>query len=177
MELKKLSWLHRYQYDLLPKEYKELKNEYNSLTTSLSKKIKRYDKIKNEIEVLINDIRIESKNHNQLHKELEFINKSYKPKSYLQTYSKNDKGEYLQLIVKYLNTTKTIYLGSKIKVISKFGRYIDNLSEKNYEYKIGVFLSSFITKHFIKFDNPKHFLSLTFKMKNIIEILELEDNS
>ena len=90
MELKKLSWLHRYQYDLLPKEYKELKNEYNSLTTSLSKKIKRYDKIKNEIEVLRNDIRIESKNHNQLHKELEFINVTKKEISNNTAFKKID---------------------------------------------------------------------------------------
>jgi predicted RNase H-like nuclease (RuvC/YqgF family) len=177
MELKKLSWLHRYQYDLLPKEYKELKNEYNSLTTSLSKKIKRYDKIKNEIEVLRNNIRIGSKKHNQLYNKLEFINKSYTPKSYTQCYSKNGKGEYLQIIVKYLSNTKTIYLGSKMKVIIKLDKYINNLNEKNFEYKIGNFLSPIINKHFIKFSNPKKFQNTTYTFKDIIEVLELEDNS
>ena len=142
MEIKRLSWLHNHQYDSLPKNYKEKKKEFNSLTTLLNRKVKRLNKIKDEIEVLRNDIRINSKKHNQLYNELEFINKSYTPKSYLQSYSKNGKGEYLQIIVKYLNTTKTIYLGSKIKVISKLGKYIDNLSEKNFKYKIGVFFIS-----------------------------------
>ena len=177
MEIKKLSWLHRYQYDLLPKYYKDKKNEFNSLTTSLNRKIKRLDKIKEEIELLRSDIRIENKQHNQLYNELEFLSKKYNPKSYLQNYSKNGKGEYLQLIVKYLNTTKTIYLGSKPKVIEKLSKYIKNLNETNYSFKISSLLSPLLLNHFISFHNPKEFLSLTYKFKDIIEKLELEKNS
>ena len=177
MEIKKLSWLHRYQYDLLPKYYKDKKNEFNSLTTSLNRKIKRLDKIKEEIELLRSDIRIENKQHNQLYNELEFLSKKYTPKSYLQNYSKNGKGEYLQLIVKYLNTTKTIYLGSKPKVIEKLSKYIKNLNETNYSFKISSLLSPLFLNHFISFHNPKEFLSLTYKFKDIIEKLELEKNS
>ena len=73
MEIKKLSWLHRYQYDLLPNYYKDKKNEFNSLTTSLNRKVRRLDKIKEEIEVLKNDIKIESKQHNQLYNELTLL--------------------------------------------------------------------------------------------------------
>ncbi len=177
MELKKLSWLYRSQYDLLPKEYKEMKKEFNTLTTSLNRKGRRLNKIIDEIEVLRNEIRIGSKNHNQLYNKLEFINKSYTPKTYTQSYSKNGKGEYLQIIVKYLGNTKTIYLGSKMKVIIKLGKYISNLSEKNFEYKIGNFLSPIINKHFIKFNNPKEFQNLKYTFKDIIEVLELDDNS
>ena len=72
MELKKLSWLYRSQYDLLPKEYKEMKKEFNTLTTSLNRKGRRLNKIIDEIEVLRNEIRIGSKNHNQLYNKLEF---------------------------------------------------------------------------------------------------------
>ena len=175
MEIKRLSWLHDYQYKSLPKEYQKLKNEFNTLNTSLKKKIRRLDKIEEEIKVLKSDIKIESQRHNQLYSQLEFINKKYTPKSYLQTYSKNGKGEYLQVIVKYLNHPKTIYLGSKVKVINSLSNYIPNLNEKNYSFKIGNLLSPIIMEHFIKLDNPKQFLSLTYKMKDILEILEKEN--
>ena len=176
MVLKKLSWLHDYQYESLPNEYKGLKNEFNSLTTSLNRKSRRLSKIIDEVGVLKNEIRVESKRHNQLHSQLEFTNKSYTPKSYLQTYSKNGRGEYLQLIVKYLNTTKTIYLGSKPKVIIGLDKYINNLNDKNYCFKVGSLLSPLIMKHFIKFNNPKEFLGSTYKMKDILEVLEKERN-
>ena len=175
MEIKRLSWLHDYQYESLPKEYQELKKEFNTLNTSLKKKSRRLDKIKEEIKELKSNIKIESQRHNQLYLELEFINKTYTPKSYLQVYSKNGKGEYLQVIVKYLNTTKTIYLGSKVKVINSLSNYIPNLNEKNYVFKIGNFLSPLISKHFIKLNNPKEFLSFTYKMKDILEVLEKEN--
>ena len=53
----------------------------------------------------------------------------------------------------------------------------NNLNEKNFEYKIGNFLSPIINKHFIKFSNPKKFQNTTYTFKDIIEVLELEDNS
>ena len=78
-------------------------------------------------------------------------------------------------MVKYLNTSKTIYLGSKLKVINSLSNYIPNLNEKNYVFKIGNFLSPLISKHFIKLNNPKEFLSFTYKMKDILEVLEKEN--
>ncbi len=174
MVLQKLSWLHDYQYELLPNEYKGLKNEFNSLTTSLNRKSRRLNKILNEISVLKNEIQIETKKHNKLYSQLEFINKTYSPKSYLITYSKNGRGEYLQLVVKYLNSTKTIYLGSKPKVITSLDKYVKNLNDMNYGFKICSFLSPLIMKHFIKFNNPKEFLGSTYKMKDILEVLESE---
>ena len=172
MEIKRLSWLHDYQYESLPKEYKDLKNEFNTLNTSLKRKSRRLDKIVEEMNGLKRDIKIEFQQHNQLHSRLQFINKKYTPKSYLQTYSKNGKGEYLQVIIKYLNTTKTIYLGSKKKVIDSLSNYIPNLNDKNYNLKIGDFISPVIMEHFIKLSNPKEFLSITYKMKDILEVLK-----
>ena len=57
MEIKKLSWLHRYQYDSLPNEYKELKNEFNTLNTLLKRKIKRKSKIETELDNLNGEIK------------------------------------------------------------------------------------------------------------------------
>ena len=66
MEIKKLSWLHRHQYDSLPNEYKELKKEFNTLNTSLSKKVKRKSKIEDELVELKYDIKELSITHNNL---------------------------------------------------------------------------------------------------------------
>ena len=132
MEIKKLSWLHREQYDSLPINYRDLKRQFNDSHTELKRKNKRYLKIKDEINELKNELRILSKQHNKLYNKLEFINKSYTLKSYLQSYSKNGKGEYLQIIVKYLN---------------------------------------------ISLKNPTEFLSKTYTMGNIMEVLENENDS
>ena len=171
MEIKKLSWLHRYQYDSLPKEYKGLKNEFNTINTQLNRMIKRKSKIENELVDLNNDIRISSKQHNELYKKLEFINKTYTASMYLTSYSKNGVGEYVQIIVKYLGQTKSIYLGSKIKILTSFNKHIPNLNEKNYQYKVGEYLKPIITQHFIKLSDPKSFLSNTFRLKDIINII------
>ena len=37
------------------------------------------------------------------------------------------------------------------------------------------FISPIIMKHFIKLNNPKEFLSITYKMKDILEVLEKEN--
>ncbi len=171
MEIKKLSWLHRYQYDSLPNEYKELKNEFNTLNTLLKRKIKRKSKIETELDNLNGEIKTHSKQHNELYYKLEFINKKYTPQSYLINYSKNNKGEYNQLIIKYLGTTKSIYLGTSTKIISIFKKHIPNLNENNYQFKIGVFLKPIISKHFIKLNDPKSFLRNTFRLKDIIELI------
>ena len=172
MELKRLSWLHSYQYNSLPSEYKVMKKDYNKIRSELLRKIKRLDKIKDEVKCLNDEIGILSQKHNKLFRELEFINKSYNPKIYLNTYSKIGKGEYCQLIIKSMNTTKTIYLGSKSKIIGSFYNYIPNLTINNYEYKVSEFLKPIITQHFIKLNNPKSFLSNTFRLKDIIELLD-----
>jgi|TARA_B110000444_G_C18792769_1_gene573284 hypothetical protein len=173
MEIKKLSWLHRHQYDSLPNEYKELKKEFNTLNTSLSKKVKRKSKIEDELVELKYDIKELSITHNNLFKKLEFINKTYTPQMYLTSYTKVEGGgEYCQMIIKYLSTTKSIYLGTPIKIIKTFHTHIDNLNDKNYQYKVSEFLKPIITQHFIKLNDPKLFLRNTFRLKDIIEILD-----
>ena len=177
MEIKKLSWLHREQYDSLPVDYRDLKRKFNDSHTELKRKNKRFLKIKDEINQLKNELRVLSRQHNKLYNKLEFINKSYTPKSYLQSYSKNGKGEYLQIIVKYLNTSKTIYLGTKSKILIKLDPYIENLNGNNYKFKIGNFLSPIILKSFINLKNPTEFLSKTYTMGNIMEVLDNKNDS
>ena len=53
-------------------------------------------------------------------------------------------------------------------------KYVKNLNDMNYGFKICSFLSPLIMKHFIKFNNPKEFLGSTFKMKDILDVLEKE---
>tara|TARA_R110000796_G_scaffold127343_2_gene242643 strand:- start:191 stop:715 length:525 start_codon:yes stop_codon:yes gene_type:complete len=174
MEIKKLSWLHRYQYDNLPNSYKELKKEFNTLNTLLNRKVKRSDKIKNEIVELRDEIRLLHTQHNSIFKKLEFINKNYTPNSYLTTYQKNNKGEYVQLIVKYLGETKSIYLGNKEKIIKTFEDYIPSLNEKNYKYKVGKYLEPIITTHFIQLNDPKSFLRNSYKLIDIVEVIKVK---
>ena len=173
MEIKKLSWLHRHQYDSLPNEYKELKKEFNTLNTSLSKKVKRKSKIEDELVELKDEIKEFSISHNYLFKKLEFINKKYTPQIYLTTYSKKEGGgEYCQMIIKYLGFIKNIYLGTPIKIIKTFHTHIENLNDKNYQYKVSEFLKPIISQHFIKINDPKYFLRNTFRLKDIIELLD-----
>ena len=125
---------------LLPSAYvnlgKRYSSNYDKINNSLSK-IKEARFLINELE---NNIDILSKENIKLYNQLKFIKKNYLPRIYLNMYIKNNNPvKYVNLIIKYFDYSRTIYLGKYLNIekflLNKgFNNSIKNFSSVLYNY-------------------------------------------
>ena len=126
MELKRLSWLHSYQYNSLPSEYKVMKKDYNKIRSELLRKIKRLDKIKDEVKCLNDEIGILSQKHNKLFRELDFINKLMILKNDTKKYNEMQNG-CKNLAIKFDRKLLSYKMLKIIKILTINTRNINNV--------------------------------------------------
>ena len=114
---------------LLPHPYANLGKRYSSNYDKINKSLSKIKEARFLITELENNIDILSKENINLYNQLKFIKKNYLPRIYLNIYIKNNKPvKYVNLIIKYFDCSRTIYLG-KYLVIEKF--LLDNSSKKS----------------------------------------------
>ena len=116
---------------LLPPAYVSLGKRYSSNFDKINRSLSKIKDAKILINKLENNIDILSKENIKLYNQLKFIKKNYLPRIYLNIYIKNNKPvKYVNLIIKYFDYSRTIYLG-KYQNIEKF--LLDNSSNNSYK--------------------------------------------
>ena len=105
---------------LLPISYTSLGKKYSSNYDKINKSLTKIKEAKFLINKLEDNIDILSKENIKLYNQLRFIKKNYLPRIYLNIYIKNNRPvKYVNLIIKYFDYSRTIYLG-KYQNIEKF---------------------------------------------------------
>ena len=159
---------------LLPPAYVSLGKRYSSNYDKINKSLSKIREAKFLINKLQNNIDILSKENINLYNQLKFIKKNYLPRIYLNIYIKNNKPvKYVNLIIKYFDYSRTIYLGKYLN-IEKFllekrsNKSIKNFSTVLYNYlKPVVFDKCKGLKNKSEFINLRLSSSILFSSKNI----------
>ena len=169
--MKKLDFIDRVDYNKLPTDVKNKRQLLTDLGKKLRKLDRTKDKLKLEIKTIQTEIKSFKKQYTKLYKELEHINKSFVPKCYVQSYTKNNNPTiFLNLIIKHTKTT-SVYLGKKVDVFNKLESHIDGkLTERNHQYKINSFFD-YKMSELVDYDDPNWMLKNTITFKNIISSL------
>jgi len=169
--MKKLDFIDRVDYNKLPSD---VKNKRQSLT-DLGKQLRKLDRTKDKLKLEIKTIQTETKSfkkqYTKLYKELEHINKSFVPKCYVQSYTKNNNPTiFLNLIIKHTKTT-SVYLGKKVDVFNKLEPHIGSkLTERNHQYKINMFFD-WKFKELVDYNDPNWLSEHSILFKDIMESL------
>ena len=102
---------------LLPSSYHDLGLKYSSnfdKINRLENKIARSKKLILELSKTLLNLNNENI---QLYNQLKFIKRNYVPSFYINVYTKNQKPtKYVNLIIKYFEFSKTVYLGKKLEL-------------------------------------------------------------
>ena len=102
---------------LLPTSYITLGKKYSSNYDKINKSLLKIKEAKFIINELENNIYNLSKENIKLYNQLKFIKKNYLPRIYLNIYIKNNRPvKYVNLIIKYFDYSRTIYLGKYLKI-------------------------------------------------------------
>ena len=176
---KRLSWLHRYQYDSLPQNHKNEVKEFRTNHTVVNKLSKRKIKILNELKEINSELTPLKKKQNELYHKVKFINKNFKPTTTITIYSKKNnkdelfKGEnrYVQCVVKIRGFSKTIYCGTVSKVKDHLSNMLNNDCSNLREVSVKIELKSIIDKvlpHFIKLEEIEEFTKVKIPIKEIV---------
>ena len=169
-----LDYISKNDYQSLPQQYKDKRQQLTDLGRTIDKLNRRKDKIKKELQTIYTSSKSLNKQYTQLYKELQFFNKQYTPKCYV-VIDKRYEDDYLNLVIKHTKTT-SIYLGRKDKVIKQLKPYIKTLTNTNYKTKLNDFLSKQIRK-LIDYDNPNFILEKSIYFKDILRMLEDDNKS
>ena len=155
--------------DNLPSSYKEVAINYSSNYNNIQKKVNEINKLKKRINSLNNDVEILLDATKTIYNQLKFIKKNYLPRIYVNSYTKNNKYQkYLNVVVNYFGTSKTIYLGKMESVLASFN--IDsNLSEKRLKQNLLSLISPIILKSCRDVKTKLDFLDLSIKSNTIID--------
>ena len=158
----------------LPISYVSLGKKYSSNYDKINRSLSKIKEAKFLINELENNIDILSKENIKLYNQLKFIKKNYLPRIYINIYIKNNKPEkYVNLIIKYFDYSRTIYLGKYLN-IEKF--LLDNSSSnsiKNFSTVLYNFLKPVVFDKCKGLKNKSEFINLNltssilFSSKNI----------
>ena len=158
----------------LPISYASLGKKYSSNYDKINRSLSKIKEAKYLINELENNIDILSKENIKLYNQLKFIKKNYLPRIYINIYIKNNKPvKYVNLIIKYFDYSKTIYLGKYLN-IEKF--LLDNSSSnsiKNFSTVLYNFLKPVVFDKCKGLKNKSEFInlglssSILFSSKNI----------
>ena len=158
----------------LPISYVSLGKKYSSNYDKINRSLSKIKEAKFLINELENNIDILSKENIKLYNQLKFIKKNYLPRIYINIYIKNNKpAKYVNLIIKYFDYSRTIYLGKYLN-IEKF--LLDNSSSnsiKNFSTVLYNFLKPVVFDKCKGLKNKSEFInlglssSILFSSKNI----------
>ena len=155
--------------DNLPTSYKEVAINYSSNYNNIQKKVNEIKKLKKRINLLNNDVETLLDVTKTIYNQLKFIKKNYLPRIYVNSYTKNNKNQkYLNVVVNYFDTSKTIYLGKRESVLTSFN--IDsNLPEKRLKQNLLSLISPIILKSCRDVKTKLDFVDLSIKSNTIID--------
>ena len=166
--------IEKIDLSLLPSEYVNIGKRYSSNYDKINKSLSKINEAKFLINELENNIDILSKENIKLYNQLKFIKKNYLPRIYINIYIKNNKpAKYVNLIIKYFDYSRTIYLGRYLN-IEKF--LLDNSSSnsiKNFSTVLYNFLQPVVFDKCKGLKNKSEFIKLSlsssilFSSKNI----------
>tara|TARA_Y100000766_G_scaffold241696_1_gene219717 strand:+ start:44 stop:616 length:573 start_codon:yes stop_codon:yes gene_type:complete len=146
---------------LLPSAYVNLGKRYSSNFDKINRSISKIKEAKLLINKLENNIDILTKENINLYNQLKFIKKNYLPRIYINIYVKNNKPvKYVNLIIKYFDYSRTIYLG-KYLIIEKF--LLDNSSNnsvKNFSVVLYNYLKPVVFDKCKDLKNKSEFINL-----------------
>ena len=99
----------------LPSSYYDLGLKYSSNFDKINRLENKIEKSKKLISELSATLLSLNNENIQLYNQLKFIKRNYVPSFYINVYTKNQKPtKYVNLIIKYFDFSKTIYLGKKL---------------------------------------------------------------
>ena len=99
---------------LLPSSYYDIGLKYSSNFDKINKLENKIEKSKKLISKLTTTLLSLNNENIQLYNQLKFIKRNYVPSFYINVYTKNKKPtKYVNLIIKYFEFSKTVYLGKK----------------------------------------------------------------
>ena len=103
--------------ELLPSSYHDLGLKYSSNFDKINRLENKIEKSKKLILELSTTLLSLNNENIKLYNQLKFIKKNYVPSFYINVYTKNQKPtKYVNLIIKYFNFSKTVYLGKKLQL-------------------------------------------------------------
>ena len=103
--------------ELLPSYYHDLGLKYSSNFDKINKLENKIQKSKKLILELSTTLLNLNNENIQLYNQLKFIKRNYVPSFYINVYTKNQKPtKYVNLIIKYFEFSKTVYLGKKLEL-------------------------------------------------------------
>ena len=156
--------------DLLPYSYHSLGIIYSSNFDKINKTLKKIKDAKNlinELNITLNSL---TNDNIKLYNQLKFIKKNYVPKLYLNLYTKNNKPiKYVNLIIKYFNFSKTIYLGRKSDILNLLSSLKINFSNKNFKPILFNYLKPIILDKCSSIKNQHEFINLKLTSRDLFK--------
>ena len=155
---------------LLPSSYIGLGNKYSSNFDKINNALNQI----NDAEKLIKELRITidslSNDNITLYKQLRFIKKNYVPRLYINIYAKNNKPiKYINLIIKFFDFSKTIYLG-RYSIINSFLININpNITSRNFKTTLFNYLRPIVLDKCISIRSKSEFIELKLLSDNLFD--------
>jgi len=146
---------------LLPPAYVNLGKRYSSNYDKINKSLSKVKEAKFLINELENNIDILSKENIKLYNQLKFIKKNYLPRIYLNIYIKNNRPvKYVNLIIKYFDYSRTIYLGKYLNIEKFLLNKGSNNSIKNFTAVLYNYLKPVVFDKCKGLKNKSEFINL-----------------
>ena len=161
-----LDYLTDVEWNQLPTDYKNSKIEHTNTVRSIKRLEKQLINIDLKRKDIIKQIRLLKRDKTKLYNKLQFVNRNYNPKCYINSFYKNDI-EYLNLIIKYSNISKPIYLGKPKNVLDKMKPIVPNLTLKNIKTKLTLYFTDKVKSH-LDYSNPKLLLKNKLSFSDLI---------
>ena len=146
---------------LLPSAYVNLGKRYSSNYDKINRSLSKIKEAKFLINELENNIDILSKENIKLYNQLKFIKKNYLPRIYLNIYIKNNRPvKYVNLIIKYFDYSRTIYLGKYLNIEKFLLDISPNNSIKNFNAVLYNYLKPVVFAKCKDLKNKSEFINL-----------------
>ena len=146
---------------LLPPAYVNLGKRYSSNYDKINKSLSKINEAKFLINELENNIDILSKENIKLYNQLKFIKKNYLPRIYLNIYIKNNRPvKYVNLIIKYFDYSRTIYLGKYLNIEKFLLTKSSNSTIKNFTSVLYNYLKPVVLDKCKGLKNKSEFINL-----------------
>ena len=155
---------------LLPSSYIGLGNKYSSNYEKINNALNQI----NDAEKLIKRLKITvdnlSNDNISLYKQLRFIKKNYVPRIYINIYTKNNRPiKYINLIIKFFDFSKTIYLGRYSKIHLFLSEINPNISIRNLKTTLYNYLRPIVLDKCSSIRNKSEFIELKLSSKNLFD--------
>lgn len=145
----------------LPISYVSLGKKYSSNYDKIKSSLSKIKEARFLINKLENNIDILSKENIKLYNQLKFIKKNYLPRIYINIYIKNNRPvRYVNLIIKYFDYSRTIYLGKYLNIEKFFLDKNSNNSIKNFNSVLYNYLKPIVFDKCKSLKNKSEFINL-----------------